>query len=246
MNHYTKPWVASKKVSRFLLGSFWESKSLPSFREMYFLLQAEQLKIKRGVETLKKYMYFFPDSLFTLITENGDNDIVWFALINKKKLVDMVKLHLDDFKTPLQELGINPEQLAENEICLHFIKKLKSEYLIGILLGFGQKNASLYDRYCTNFSADWPLISMWHDEDEEHLRRIHEKEFSCLSWDLTDLFYPYFACDPHSEETKLLKNIYREEREKIIHYFEGKEVVEATLSLFNLFRFTATFCGEDR
>jgi hypothetical protein len=41
-----------------------------------------------------------------------------------------------------------------------------------------------------------------------------------------------FTCDPESEETKQLKSTYRKEREKIIQYFDGKDLVEAALSLF--------------
>ena len=74
------------------------------------------------------------------------------------------------------------------------------------------------------------MVSAWPDEESVNLEKLSQKDLSFQPWDLYDLFYPRFACDPESDETKQLKRTYKEEREKIVKYYEGKDVVEATLS----------------
>ena len=77
------------------------------------------------------------------------------------------------------------------------------------------------------------MVSAWPEEEIVNLEQLNKRIQSFQTWEVTDLFYPRFACDPQSEETKKVKQIYREEREKILKYYEGKDLVEATLNLFS-------------
>jgi len=122
---------------------------------------------------------------------------------------------------------------VNKNLCL-FVKSLEGDSLNGFVLGFGKNNTALYQKSSEMNLPDWPMVSMRVDEDDKQLKRLHEKELTFQSWDTSDLIYPYFACNPESEETKLLRQTYREKRGKIIGYFKGKNVVEATLSLFNV------------
>ncbi|MBX7067638.1 MAG: hypothetical protein K1X28_10450 [Parachlamydiales bacterium] len=230
-HQYVNPLAQFRRLSAY---TFTHLSEFPrNFREICYLLNPEQFRIKSGWETLNKYMHLFPESRFAIFTHRRAQDIVCLTLIDKVKLANIVKLYTEDFREIFHELNVDPEELYHNETLGQFLDKLHEDRLIGIVLGFGKNNAALYQEYRKKNLPDWPMVSMWAEEDAQHLQNIHEKNLSFESWDITDLFYPYFACKPESEESKFLKTTYRKEREEIIKYYEGKDIVEATLSLFN-------------
>jgi hypothetical protein len=197
-------------------------------------LNPEQFKIKSGWETLRKYIHYFPNSRFVSYEEGPYNGAVVLVIIDKIKLAEMVKRYVGDFQNVLQSQEIEPAALLIDEKVRLFVKNLDNDGLIGTVLGYGRDNAWLYNKYREMDLPEWPLVAPWSkDEEEALLEQLNKKDLSFQPWDLSDLFYPPFACDPNSEETKQLMQTYREEREKIIKYYEGKDVVEATLSLFN-------------
>jgi hypothetical protein len=236
IDQYTKPWAAFWKLAKhpdlkdWLLDCFWP----PNFRKIFYLFNPEQLKIKLGWETLNEYFHYFPNSRFALNTyENCDSDIVVISVTNKIQYVKVIKKHCEDFQEILQKLAIQPEDLYENEKLRAFSKSLNHDGLIGTVLGYGRENAWLYHKYCETDLRQRPMTSPWPEEQLVNLEVMNQKILSFQPWDLSILFYPRFACDPQSEETKQLKQTYQEEREKILKYYEGKDIVEATLNLFN-------------
>lgn len=231
-HQYTKPWVAFRKVLKYAIAVFPDYAWPPNFREICYFLNPEQLKIKVGWETLNKYMDYFPNSRFSLFTYRDHSEIVGLVLIDKMKLIRIVKQNLADFQEILQMEGITPEELSNNETLHLFLRSLNNDGLLGTLLGFGRDNARLYQKYRNMDLQKRPMVAMWPGENDAWLERMNEKNLSFQSWQVSDLFYPLFVCDPQSEETEQLKQTYREEREKIMKYYEGKGVVEATLSLF--------------
>lgn len=234
VEHYTKPlaqiWnaIRSPRLRIYFFDAFWP----PNFREIYCLFYPEQLRIKLGWETLNKYMKYFPDSRFALHTFYYGNNVC-ISLVDKVKLINTIRSNFEDFQPVLKDQGITPEELADNEKLYSFLKNLKSVGLNGILLGYGRNNGLFFEKYKGRSEDESSMASMWPDEDDAWLERINEKDRSFQSWDLSDLFYPRFSCDPDSEETKQLKQTYRQEREEIVKYYEGKDVVEATFSLLN-------------
>lgn len=237
IHQYRKPWAAVRylvfhpEIKDILLECFWP----PKFYEICHLLTPEQFKIKLGWDTLNKYVPYFPNSRFVLYTSDSHNDgIVVLTLVDKIKFMNMVKQHLEDFLPVLHVQEIEPEDLFDNKKLHLFLKSLNTNGLFGTVLGFGRENAWLFHKYREMDLPEWPMASPWPDEEVLNLEKLNQKDISFQSWDLSDLFYPRFACDPESAETKQLKQIYREEREKIIGYYKGKDVVEATLSLLNL------------
>lgn len=240
IHQYRKPWDAVRylithpELKEILQECFWP----PGFRKICYLLNPEQLKIKLGWEALNKYARYFPNSRFVLYTYcYEEHEIVVLTLIDKIKLIKVVKDHLGDFQSALKNQSIEPEDLTDNAQLYTFLKTLNQdgmgEAFSGTLLGFGRDNAWLYHKYRETNLAEWPMVSMWADEQDAQLEQINAKILSFKPWDISDLFYPPFACDPLSEETKQLKQIYKNEKEKIIEYYKGKDVVEATLSLLN-------------
>ncbi len=233
-HQFTNPLAQIRKIINhpnlryILLNAFWP----PNFREICYLVNPEQLKMKLGWKTLNKYFSNFPNSKFALFTYYND-DIVCLILVDKVKIIKIVQQYFSDFQDTLEAQRIEPWELSNNEKLYLFLKNLKDDGLIGTVLGFGRDNACLYQKYGRMDPQERPMSSIWSDEDDAWLERTGQKDLSFQPWDPSDLFYPLFACDPESEETKHLKQTYREEREKIVKYYEGKDVVEATFSLLN-------------
>jgi hypothetical protein len=163
----------------------------------------------------------------------SDQEVVGFRLVDKKKVVQIVRLHREDFQELLQIQSIEPEDLFDYKKMGTFLSNVKHEGLIGTLLGFGRNNAWLFATYKGIDPKERPMISAWPEEELVNLEQLNQRTFAFQSWQLSDLFYPRFACDPKSEETQQLKQSYRKERDAIIAYFEGKDLVESVLSLFN-------------
>jgi hypothetical protein len=155
-------------------------------------------------------------------------------VVDKLKLKKIVEQNLEDFQAVLHSLAMQPDDCIDNKKLDEFLMLCcNQEDLIGMLLGFGKQNAQLFCKYKGTPLDERPLISAWPEEESINLEKLIQKDLTFDPWDISDLFYPRFVCDPQSEETKQLKQTYRAEREKIIQYFEGKDIVEATLSLFN-------------
>jgi hypothetical protein len=167
----------------------------------------------------------FPNSRFGLFTYCPDGDVVFLALVDKIKLIEIVKLHIQDFQEVLQSQSISPDDLSVNRNVDCFLGGLNSDCLFGILLGFGRDNAWIFQKYKENDLKDCPMVSMWRDKEGSWLERINEKDLSFEPWEPSDLFYPPFACDPNTEETRQLKHTYEAEREQIIKYYQGKDIV---------------------
>jgi hypothetical protein len=159
--------------------------------------------------------------------------MVGLELVDKKQIITVIKQNIEDFQDALKNQRIEPEELVDHAKLRAFMQSLGHEGFAGILLGYGRDNAWLYYKSLQNNLAVWPMVSAWAEEELVNLEQLNQRIMAFQPWELADLFYPRFACDPQSEETHRLKQTYRKEREKIIQYFEGKDLVEAALSLFN-------------
>ncbi len=236
VHQYTKPWVAFQNIVRhsdlteILLQCFWP----PDFHEICYLFNPEQIKIKRGWETLNKYISRLPSRRFCLFACDRGGVVV-LTILDKAKIVGTVNRYSDDFHELLKVHGIQSEDLLDDGRLRSFIGSIQTDGFIGTLLGYGRDNAWLFQK-CKEMNLSpqqRPMVGLWEEEDQEHLAQLCRKCRSLQPWDLTDLYYPSCVCDPNSEETKQLKQTYREERAKITQYYENKDIVEATLSLFN-------------
>lgn len=235
IHQYIQPRAAIQRIvhhpelTNILYQCFWP----PDIHEIAHLFNPEQLKLKRGWETLNKYIQRFPMKRFSLFTlSSPDSEVVVIAIVDKIKLTQCVSQNFEDFQELLQE--VKPEELLEDNTMYSFLQKISHDGLIGTLLGFGRENAWLFHK-CKKIKmspSERPMQGVWQDEESDYLRHICLKCKSFQPWDVSDLFYPTFACDPLSEETKQLQQNYREERKKIIEYYQGRDVVKATLSLF--------------
>lgn len=238
IHQYTKPSAALRQmifnpeVLDVLVQCFWP----PDIRGIFHLLNLEQIRIRNGWEALNKYVKKLSVSRFFLYTNiSKDNKTVVLGLVDKVKLIDIVFRYREDFQGLLEASQVEPKDLLDDTKLSMFLKAICDDQLIGTVLGFGRDNASLFNKYrmMKVSPKNRPMIGVWQELENEHLEKIAQKNRTMESWHVVDLFYPTFVCDPDSEETKQLKQSYRKEREEIIKYYEGKDVVEATLSLLS-------------
>jgi hypothetical protein len=235
VDQYTKQTrVVREKMSPvYLKATLFDHFSSLDWRKICYLLNPHHLKMKLGWNTLNKYISHFPNSRFAIFTDNCENTMC-LTLIDKLKVTRIVEQHLADFQDAFCLLKMTPNALHDNKKLDEFSKYCSNrDDLGGILLGYGRENAKLYCKYKGASPKERPLVSAWLEEESVHLERLSQKDLTFDPWEVSDLFYPRFVCNPESGETKQLKETYRLEREKIIQYYQGKDIVEATLSLLN-------------
>lgn len=239
IHQYRAPWPAFQSAFKNLdlKDTFFQCLWPPDIYKISYLLNPEQLKGRLGAETLNKYMHYFPNSRFVLYTGLADDTLMTLMLADKTKVIKTVKQHLDDFQPALKRHGLKPDDLIDKDKLYTFLKydpDARNPTLFGgTLYGYGRNNAWLFSQYSEMAWDECPLAAPWPEEELENLEQLNKKTLSFQPWNLEDLFYPRFVCDPNSEETKQLKQTYQEEREKIVDYYRGKDIVEATLSLLN-------------
>jgi hypothetical protein len=182
-------------------------------------------KLKRGYLVWEKYQFLFSHPNHTLIEyplgENGEREI---ALICPHLCRLEIEKNLDDF---FIVLGSSYEKEEIFEILTHpahrdFCKIIKQDRLIGILLGFGENNACLFERYRnTALSGKWEKLALDPLEGFTNEWPIWPRK-----WRL-----PSFVCDPSTQETKQLKEHYRKGRKIIRWTYFFRDQFEVTLAL---------------
>jgi hypothetical protein len=186
-----------------------------------------------GWETWLKYQHYFKNSRFSIFTDQQCSDQMFLFIIDRKQLNHVLSKYSEDFRSVLHEESFEANQLIERAAHKSFLKEVLHDHhgLIGTLLGYGRENAwKFHER---ELGKEIILTPLW---DEEFLTNIlahwNEKP-CCIPWDESHLFYPLFAADPTSDESIALRQQYLQAREHILEYYQGKDFVEATLSLFN-------------
>lgn len=229
----------SHSFYRLFRPSYWKTVfGIDSFAEVIFMVRHHfyfrNYNTKLGWKTLQKYKHYLPNSRFVVIESplrNRENFFDLF-LIDTVQFKTTVQKHLKDFQEILQDESVDPDKLLEKMKTQPMFEVLKdNEMLLAILFGFGRENGIYYEQCVRDREdPDFP----WDDElSYEHLTQMTRRCYSFQPYELSDLYYPPFAAIRGSEETKELVNRYRETKGKILQYYEGKDFVEATLSLLN-------------
>ncbi len=187
-----------------------------------FLLH--NFRMQMGWKTWVKYRDHFAQSSFVLRAEKSpwiENGIL-ILLLNKKKIDEVIDANRDLF---LETLRI--EEVVQQH-----------EGLLGILLGYGRNNSMLF--WKRSLGEEISLTTPWDKEIDEQMfqhrslfhwwKMLFAKDEEKLKLSLE---YPYFACDPSSEETKRLKTEYLQTREQILESYREKDFLEATLELLS-------------
>lgn len=144
----------------------------------------------------------------------------------------MIQRHASDFQAVLNTKDLS-EFLDEKTMRPLFKLGLRGhEGLIGTLLGYGRDNAWLF--YERSQGKKVHLSSAWEQSLENYTiisiikNYLSSKRRNNLS---IHLLYPSFVANLDSEETQELKKEYHESRQRILDYYQGKDFLEATLSL---------------
>lgn len=214
-----------------------------SFDSFCFAISPRRIQTVNGFETWKKYESLFSMPRFVFLYDESPSNET-FLFINKKKFISTVDRHALLFQHVLRR-EVTGEELLQEATSKPLLSEVLADQdeLIGILFGFGEKNACLFQRmmqlksakeqadFCKKFSFGYP----WEKEDEEL-----DKGYESVGWisanitgahlknlDLINL--PGFCAILNDPETAALKEHYLETREKIIEYYKDKDFLEATL-----------------
>ncbi|MDE3046342.1 MAG: hypothetical protein KGJ02_06840 [Verrucomicrobiota bacterium] len=182
--------------------------------------------LRRGYLTWKKYQSLFPRKKHLLVDYSflGKGRIE-IALLCPKLCKATIQEHLNDFREILGKPCTSEEVFW---ILTHpehndFYTIINHTRLVGILLGFGRNNASLYEQYRGGTSRS----VTGHQLQEQDPLHMFSNEWPWPGAKLS----PNFACDPATEETQQLKKHYKK-ASKIVHWtYFLRNNLEVTLAL---------------
>lgn len=192
-------------------------------------------------EKWKRYQALFPIKKFLIIEETA-----WFSpytrhimLINKEQFIKVFNEHQTTFYKELGSQITGEGLLAQVEKRGKLKPSIKySELLFGILLGYGEHNAALYnereslkhlyDQYKYVLVKEAPFIK----ELDRQADKITEILQPFDEYDHLLLVIPsaYFVADSHSKDTRALRKKYQASRKKISAIYAQGNFLEITFS----------------
>lgn len=203
----------------------------------------ENMQLKKGWEVWQKYQHLFPSSRFIIQSRRLNSNQVEIVLIHKRHLTQMMNRHLDNFQKVLGEKITPLELLSRYQSGKEALFNLLNEHhgLLGILLGFGKRNAWLYQKR-ERISQDlYPFTLNTHPDPSPGFKTLaeerayyqntltsaftHENTRKCFKF----LYVPGFVVDPQSEETQELQKKYLEQRKAIHAIYSHGNFLETTL-----------------
>lgn len=191
----------------------------------------------------EEYSDLFKGKNFILLKEQSFNfkEIKFLILINKKVFVETVKKHQNTFDEILRR-KVDPVELLKNiELGHSFQAEIQySETLWGILLGFGEHNARLFDRRdeISQLTGQSRLL-LKALKPSEHFNSLKDEER--FLWQKLQAFeekneYPLslisainFSADLNDPETQKLKAKYEKSKRNLMNLYENKNLLEVVL-----------------
>lgn len=191
----------------------------------------------------KKYCDLFKGKKYLLLNEQSANskEINFLILINKKVFLETVEKHQNTFDQILRRKVDAAELLKNIELGHSFQAEIQySETLWGILLGFGEHNARLFERrdeisQLTGQSrlllkALKPSKNFNYLKDEEHflwekLQAFQEKN----EYPLSLISAINFSADLNDPETQKLRIKYKKSKRNLMNLYENKNLLEVVL-----------------
>jgi len=223
--------LGNKPVS---LSSYRSWRSYSNLTDLYSIFTPDNMKIRKGWKIWGKYKHYFQNYHYSFWVEQSPwikNGMI-IVLANKEHLSHVVQMYSLDFQKVLNTTDLT--RFLDNEKSRPLFKVgLKGhEGLIGTVLGYGRGNAWLF--FEKQQGKEVKLDFLW----EKNLTTLSYKTmireiFSpSRKKDLSShLSYPIFAANLGSKETNCLKKEYHASRKVILDYYDGKDFLEATLSL---------------
>lgn len=195
-----------------------------------------------GWKTWNKYRHLFPSHDFLLEAKKRDQ-WVEIILISKCQFIQTINENLNEFKSILGEKFVPAKFLSQYEkgddALFHLLKKHHG--LFGILLGFGKRNALMYqerDRILVDFyhftlkTNPQPTVGFDTIADEiNFFESTFVRSFNDVGR-LTYIHLPYFMVDPKSTETRAIREKYLRQRKHIQDIYSHGDFLEITLAKF--------------
>lgn len=172
-----------------------------------------------------------PHSHFVLWREasHWSKDVDFIFIANKNCVAEILSSYAQDFCELTQKNYSDVDSLLQDIPKKSLINgKLKNqEVLLGILLGYGRKNAYLFCDETVHKD-----VNIWDPEIEKPIIESCFKKLNTFrDPDISDMLFPRFAADKDSAETIALKQKYMDARQKILDYYKDKPFLETTLSI---------------
>ena len=229
--------------------------SLPAFQDtpikelsLFFEgFDPHEALFEKGLDIWKKYQHLFCGNniFFDVIEQNRELHYVKVVVINKHLMLDQFERHFQKFK----QLGSSLHDKEDIYKALLHNQKLKGRFyssheLTGICLGYGGKNATLFQKMSSLLTSMKKLGFTVQKPSKERLISL-ENEYAHLVKSLSS-FKDHnsrkflfnlgvgFRADFTDPETHILQKKYKNLRKTLTHLYNGKDFLEETLRLIIL------------
>lgn len=189
--------------------------------------------------TWEQYKHLFPSTKYLILrepntlnkSENAEitSDLIIF--INKEHFITCINKHIDLFERILNKKIDSSVFLEEIEQGRSLLKSIhNNEMILGIMLGYGKNNASLFIKRTRN-SFEFYQDNEFYVGDAK-LQPIHKKLnfFGDYGYSPLIVNSVHFVADLEHPETKDLEKKYRLLRGKISAIYAQGDLLEITLS----------------
>lgn len=175
----------------------------------------EQYRNDLGREIFSKLDFSWGDNFFYFEEEeNGEETVLY--LINKEVFKDTVEKNIQAFRSSFC-LNLNPSDILDSYIKdKEFRRKiLKDPYLLGILLGYGERNARLYKSMRSINKTHYLKLN----EKRKRIASLNIRP--CVNFDrvLGPVYPPFgfpgFVGNPDDNETKKIITNFMRSRQKL-------------------------------
>lgn len=207
---------------------------------------------EKGLEVWKKYEHYFcgENIFFDVFEQDAELHFVKFVVINKRLVLSQFDHYFDKFKR-LDPSLLDKESLFEALLHNQKFKErfYDSDDLMGICLGYGERNAALFKKRASILSALGRLgftLKKLTPERRKSLKKdcdLLEKSLSSFrDHDSRKFLFNLglgFCADFTDPETHVLQKKYRHLHKTLPRLYVGKDFLEETLHLISL-----TNCSE--
>ncbi|HSX04689.1 MAG TPA: hypothetical protein VLG76_08180 [Rhabdochlamydiaceae bacterium] len=216
--------------------------------DLFFLgFNPTEALFEKGLDVWKKYEHYFcgKNIYFDVIEQDRELHYVKVAVINKGLMLSQFERYFHKFKH--LDLSITHKE-ALFEALLHnqrFKERFyTSDDLVGICLGYGERNASLFQKRSSTllslgrlgFTLKQPSVRQRKSLENE-CSFLEKSLISFKDHDSRKFLFNLgvgFRADFTNPETCILQKKYKNLHKKLTHLYEGKNFLEETLYLIRL------------
>lgn len=210
--------------------------SFDSWEGFFDSFSQENLTLRLGWETWKKYQHLFPSAHLWTEKPKIYLEYVSILIVNPYHFNAVVIDNKKDFEDVLHREILDGYQLLTEAKDSSLMNEVLGGHqaLLGIVLGYGRNNSWDFYEGCEKHI---PIGCVWNEESNVFLSEEHmTKDLTLTEIYLSHISRPSFAGDPNSQESIALRREYLSAEEKIIKYYKNKDFLEETLSLLAGYR----------